>query len=73
MFYIRDCNEQIVGNPNGYRTMRGASSVYNNPKTAAYKAIQDAFHAREDYYEKTCMPLPLRRRGISSIRLNEEA
>ena len=72
MFFIRDCNEQIVGNPKGYRTMRGASSVYNNHRSAAYKAIHAAFYAREDYYEKTCMPLPLRRRGISSIRLNEE-
>ena len=72
MFFIRDCNENIVGNPNGYRTMRGACSVYNNHRSAAYKAIHAAFYAREDYYEKTCMPLPLRRRGISSIRLNEE-
>ena len=24
-YYIRDCNGQIIGNPRGYRTFRGAS------------------------------------------------
>jgi hypothetical protein len=30
MYFIRDCNGQIVGNAKGYRTFRGASAQVNN-------------------------------------------
>lgn len=69
-FFIRDCNDTIVGNPEGYRTMRGACAAYKNSRAAAHKAVWAAFEAREAMYEATCMPMPLRRRGIVSIRRN---
>lgn len=69
MFYIRDCNDQIVGNPDGYKTMRNAIAQQDNPRKPAGRAIRDAFEAREAWYERSCMPLPLRRRNLSSIRL----
>jgi hypothetical protein len=30
MYFILDCNDQIVGNAKGYRTFRGASAQVNN-------------------------------------------
>lgn len=45
-FYIFDCNGDIVGNPNGYKTMRAALSQQNRPGSAAYKAIWAAFDDR---------------------------
>jgi hypothetical protein len=72
MFFIRDCNENIVGNPKGYRTMRGALIQQDNPRTHAYKAIHAAYDNRAAMYEQTCMPMPTRRYNLSSIRLNEE-
>lgn len=68
-FFIRDCNENIVGNPKGYRTMRGADAQAYNPRKPAGRAIRAAYEAREAWYEASCMPLPLRRRNLSSIRL----
>lgn len=73
MFFIRDCNDQIVGNPNGYQTMRGAQAQVNKRTAPAYRAIWDAYYAREAWYEASCMPIPYRRRGISSIRLLNDA
>jgi hypothetical protein len=71
MFFIRDCNNAIVGNPKGYRTMRGAEAQ-TNPRKPVGRAIWAAYDARETMYEQTCMPVPLRARSIHSIRLNEE-
>ena len=68
-FFIRDCNENIVGNPKGYRTMHGADAQAYNPRKPAGRAIRAAYEAREAWYEASCMPLPLRRRNLSSIRL----
>jgi hypothetical protein len=70
MFYIRDCNEQIIGNPQGYKTMRGARAQIS-PRKPTGRAIWAAYEARESMYEQTCMPMPLRRRNVSSIRLTE--
>jgi hypothetical protein len=70
MFFIRDCNEQIIGNPKGYATMRGAEAQ-TSPRKPTGRAIWAAYEARENMYEQTCMPMPLRRRNVSSIRLNE--
>lgn len=68
MFFIRDCNDTIVGNPAGYRTIRGAIAQEKNPRTKAAQAIREAFDARNAWYEQSCAPLPLRRRNICSIR-----
>lgn len=47
MFYIRDCNDKIIGNPNGYRTMRGAQAQANNHRSPVYRAIWAAFDAQQ--------------------------
>ena len=39
-FYIRDCNGQIVGNPKGYATMRGAQAQTANWRSPAAQAFQ---------------------------------
>ena len=70
MFFIRDCNENIIGNPKGYATMRGAEAQ-TNPRKPAGRAIWAAYETRDAMYEQTCMPLPMRRRNVHSIRLNE--
>lgn len=45
-FYIRDCNGQIVGNPKGYETHRGAQAQTANWRSPAARAIAQAFQAR---------------------------
>ena len=60
-FFIRDCNYQIVGNPNGYRTMRGAQQQQNQRGTAAYRAIWAAFDSSSNKDNNL----------ISSIKLEE--
>ena len=45
-FYIRDCNGQIVGNPKGYETHRGAQAQTANWRSPAAQAIAQAFQAR---------------------------
>lgn len=47
-FFIRDCNSTIVGNPKGYRTMRGAVREQNRPGSKAFRAIWEAYDARPD-------------------------
>ena len=42
-FFIRDCNGDIVGNPKGYRTMRGAMQQQNQRGSPAWRAIYEAF------------------------------
>lgn len=46
-FFIRDCNDQIVGNPKGYETMRGAQAQRDMRGTPANRAIWDAFWAED--------------------------
>lgn len=45
-FFIRDCNGQIVGNPKGYETHRGAQAQTANWRSPAARAIATAFQAR---------------------------
>jgi hypothetical protein len=47
MYFIRDCNNKIVGNPNGYRTFEGAERQQNSYGTPAHRAIWDAVFDRE--------------------------
>lgn len=69
MFFIRDCNDTIVGNPKGYATMRGATAQQKNPRSKAYRAIWTAYDARAVSYDNNRTPLEERRRNICSIRL----
>jgi hypothetical protein len=72
MFFIRDCNDAIVGNPKGYKTMRGAEAQYANKRSAVYRAIWAAVDARKAAEDAAGIPLEARGRRICSIRLNEE-
>lgn len=44
-FYILDCKDNIIGNPKGYRTHRGAMQQAGMPKAKAYR---QAWQALED-------------------------
>ena len=45
MFFIFDCNGDIVGNPKGYRTHRGAESQCKlNGKTKIMQTLWNRFH-----------------------------
>lgn len=39
MFYIKDCYGNIVGNPKGYKTMRGAKAQADSVKTKIGKHL----------------------------------
>lgn len=45
-FYIFDCNEQIIGNTSGYRTIRGALKQSRSRKMQ--DVIWSTFEAREN-------------------------
>ena len=44
MFFIYDCNNKIVGNINGYKTVESASKQTKTINSKAYKQIYDAFY-----------------------------
>lgn len=49
MFFIFDCDNNIVGNPKGYKTHRGAQTQCNLDKSKPTKTMSllwDRFHAR---------------------------
>ena len=46
-FFIFDCNDRIVGNPKGYRTIRGAVRQQNLAGSPAYRAIWAAYDERK--------------------------
>ena len=71
MFYIRDCEGMIVGNPKGYATFKGAATQESSPYSAAYRAIWVAYHARAARELADNVPLEARRRNISSIRIQD--
>jgi len=43
MYFIFDCNHNIVGNPRGYRTFKGARIQKDMQSGKAYNAIYRAF------------------------------
>jgi len=47
MFLIFNCNNSVVGNPKGYRTMRGALQQAESKKSKVFRAIWAAFYASE--------------------------
>ena len=46
-FFILDCEGRIVGNPKGYRTMRGALREHDRKGSPAWRAIWGAYEARK--------------------------
>jgi hypothetical protein len=47
-FYIYDCNGRIVGNPKGYRTIKGAIREQDRKGSPAWRAIWASYDAREN-------------------------
>ena len=47
MFFIYDCNNNVIGNPNGYRTFRGANQQAESRYAKAYRQIWQAYYAKE--------------------------
>lgn len=47
MFYIRDCNDIIMGNPKGYRTMRGAMHQAESKKSKIHRELWARFYAKK--------------------------
>ena len=46
MYFIRDCNDQIVGNPKGYRTFRGANQQAHSTRSKVNAEIWARFYAK---------------------------
>lgn len=46
-FFIIDCEGRIVGNPQGYRTMRGAMRQHDQKGSPAWRAIWGAYELRK--------------------------
>lgn len=46
MYFIRDCNDQIVGNPKGYRTLRGADQQAHSSKSKVYGVLWTRYYAK---------------------------
>lgn len=51
-YFIRDCNNKIVGNKNGYKTFKGANTQANNHRMKINKMLWETFDNREN---KECM------------------
>ena len=64
-FYIYDCRDRIVGNPKGYRTMRGAIQQQNKKGSPAWCAIREAFEENKKVNPNSI--------ALSAIRLNGRA
>jgi hypothetical protein len=48
MFFIYDCNDQVAGNPKGYRTFRGANQQANGRKSKLYHTLWDRYYAKRE-------------------------
>lgn len=71
-YFIYDCNENVVGNPKGYATFRGAASQEANRRSPARRAIDAAFYAREAAEIAAGVPRHEQRRNVCSIRQENE-
>lgn len=52
MFFIRDCYDNIVGNPKGYRTHKGADKEANRKSGKTFAAIWNNFNQKQDEQTK---------------------
>lgn len=48
MFFIRNCNGQIVGNPKGYRTHKGAHQQAESRTSKVHARIWADFYENEE-------------------------
>jgi hypothetical protein len=72
MFFIYDCNGDLVGNPKGYRTFIGASRVESGRNSKVRAQIWDTFTARRRQELAAGIPKENCSRGISSIKNGDE-
>lgn len=61
LYFIRDCNDTIVGNTKGYPTFKGANTQANKAGSKAYLEIWGAFDKARSTNPDQC--------HIHSIRL----
>jgi hypothetical protein len=47
MYYIYDCNGEVIGNPKGYRTFRGANQQANSRRSKVYPKIWATYEKRK--------------------------
>ena len=53
MFYIYNCNNEIIGNIKGYRTFKGASTQTTGIRYKVHKLLWDAYFNRTDKSDTT--------------------
>ena len=53
MFYIYDCNDKVIGNPCGYKTVRAALAVTRNPRTKVYAYINSVKYEQDNAHLKS--------------------
>lgn len=64
MYFIRDCNDEIVGNKKGYRTFRGANQQAHSTRSKVYGELWTRYYAKRK--EKPDWML------VSRVTTNEE-
>lgn len=47
MYYIYDCNGEVIGNPKGYRTFRGANQQANSRWSKVYPKLWATYEKRK--------------------------
>lgn len=47
-FFIYDCDNNVVGNPKGYTTIKGATIQAESRKSKIYHKIWDNFYKRQE-------------------------
>lgn len=48
MYFIRDCNDEIVGNKKGYRTFRGANQQAHSTRSKVYGELWTRYYAKRN-------------------------
>jgi len=66
LYFIYDCNNNVVGNPKGYRTFKGADRQQNSRWSKAREAIWTAFEEKYGKHDSTRANVL-----VSSIKLKE--
>jgi hypothetical protein len=63
MHFIYDCNNQIVGNPKGYRTFRGADQQAHSTKTKVYGVLWSRYYAKRKEKPDWCLVCRINEEG----------
>lgn len=71
MFYIFDCNDNVVGNPKGYATIKGASRWANTRKMQTL--LWSTFDARADKDKTTVWQIIQPFGNVAGLLISEGA